>query len=95
MAKRPTDEMFKDGINISKHVAYCKQHERLMEIVDQRMLQIENIEDDHLFENCFSSIMELGIACTAELPHKRKNVSEVCAELQAARVAYQRGVMHR
>lgn len=44
MGRRPTDEMFKDGINISK-LAEAHLNGRRMEIVDRRLLLHEYVED--------------------------------------------------
>lgn len=81
--KRPTDELFRDGIDISKY-SERHFHGRLMEIVDRTLLLHESNEHNLAFQDCLSCVIGIGLSCTSEQPQKRKKMSSVCMELQAA-----------
>ncbi|XP_058216892.1 LRR receptor-like serine/threonine-protein kinase EFR [Rhododendron vialii] len=84
--KRPTDESFTNGQSLHE---FCKLAfpERVMEVVDPRMLLEEPIEVDNEDRNeiirqskireCVISLVRIGIACFAESPGKRMNVKDV------------------
>ncbi|KAF7133061.1 hypothetical protein RHSIM_Rhsim09G0174700 [Rhododendron simsii] len=84
--KRPTDELF--TIRQSLH-EFCKEAlpERVMEIVDSRMLLVEptDAENDAQKERfrrdktreCSVSLVRIGIACSAESPSERMNIKDV------------------
>ncbi|XP_058181796.1 probable LRR receptor-like serine/threonine-protein kinase At3g47570 isoform X2 [Rhododendron vialii] len=84
--KRPTDELF--TIRQSLH-EFCKVAlpERVMEIVDSRMLLVEptEVENDAQKERvrrdkireCSVSLVRIGIACSAESPSERMNIKDV------------------
>ncbi|KAG5512730.1 hypothetical protein RHGRI_038871 [Rhododendron griersonianum] len=88
--KRPTDELF--TIRQSLH-EFCKVAllERVMEIVDSRMLleepteaendaQKERVRRDKIRE-CSVSLVRIGIACSAESPSERMNIKDVIIRL--------------
>ncbi|XP_058181813.1 probable LRR receptor-like serine/threonine-protein kinase At3g47570 [Rhododendron vialii] len=84
--KRPTDELF--TIRQSLH-EFCKEAlpERVMEIVDSRMLLVEPIEAENdaqkervrrdKIRECSVSLVRIGIACSAESPSERMNIKDV------------------
>ncbi|XP_058181803.1 probable LRR receptor-like serine/threonine-protein kinase At3g47570 [Rhododendron vialii] len=84
--KRPTDELF--TIRQSLH-EFCKEAlpERVMEIVDSRMLLVEPTEAENdaqkervrrdKIRECSISLVRIGIACSAESPSERMNIKDV------------------
>ncbi|KAI3884547.1 hypothetical protein MKX03_019847 [Papaver bracteatum] len=77
--KRPTDDMFKDGLNIHK---FSKMHalpERAFDIVDPRML---------LEFEILASILQIGVLCSSELPSDRLSMNGVIVDVQAVKNQY-------
>ncbi|XP_058181805.1 probable LRR receptor-like serine/threonine-protein kinase At3g47570 [Rhododendron vialii] len=95
--KRPTDELF--TIRQSLH-EFCKVAlpERVMEIVDSRMLLEEPTEAENDAQNerirqakireCLVSLMRIGIACSEESPSKRMNVKDVIIGLMTIKEVF-------
>ncbi|KAG5512722.1 hypothetical protein RHGRI_038863 [Rhododendron griersonianum] len=95
--KRPTDEMF--TVRQSLH-EFCKVAlpERVMEIVDPRMLLEEATEAEKDAQNerirqakireCLVSLMRIGIVCSEESPSKRMNVKDVIIGLMTIKEAF-------
>ncbi|KAM7518977.1 hypothetical protein LguiB_017939 [Lonicera macranthoides] len=89
--KRPTDEMFKDGLNLHEFskMALSKP---LIESIDP-ILQEENANtthnlsdiSDHRVQECLLSILRIGIACSEESPRDRLAISDVLAKLHIIR----------
>ncbi|XP_058181818.1 probable LRR receptor-like serine/threonine-protein kinase At3g47570 [Rhododendron vialii] len=95
--KRPTNGMF--TIRQSLH-EFCKVAlpERVMEIVDPRMLleEANEVEKDTQNERirqakireCLVSLMRIGIACSEESPGKRMNVKDVIIGLMTIKEVF-------
>ncbi|KAJ9167373.1 hypothetical protein P3X46_022032 [Hevea brasiliensis] len=88
--RRPTDEMFKEGINLHNFVKAALP-KRLLQIVDPTLLpkEIANEEcdDDATMEvttnlrQCLVSMLEIGVACSMESPMERMNMADVMNKL--------------
>lgn len=87
--KKPTNAMFKESLNLHNFVCAALP-ERITEIMDPFLFQeIDNWENGSTgscrVQNSLVSILEIGVACSAELPQERRNISNVTAELQSIR----------
>ncbi|XP_077226017.1 receptor kinase-like protein Xa21 isoform X1 [Tasmannia lanceolata] len=103
--KRPTDDMFKDGLNLHKF-AQLSFPDRVMEIPDplslledaeERATNIaENYNDKirHLQE-CLGSLMRIGVVCSAESPRERMEMGDVVKEICSIRNIYLGAGIHR
>jgi serine/threonine protein kinase len=83
--KRPTDEMFVDGLDIRMFA----EHGSYSEIADPVILFRDN--DEQLtakMEDCLNSVFRLGVACSDPVPNSRMNISEVAADLHSIRSRY-------
>ncbi|KAM5557074.1 hypothetical protein ABKV19_024455 [Rosa sericea] len=84
--KRPTDHMFVDGLNLHKFVkmAFC---ERVSEIADSSLVQVGNPSQstNDALEECLSSVLGIGVACSVESPTDRKNIGDAVSELKKIR----------
>lgn len=93
-AKRPTDKLFQGSSNLRNFVEAALPAQAL-EIVDPVLVQ-EQMEEQkstnnslndngtrvsNKFRKCLISILEIGAACSAELPKERLDISDVVAEL--------------
>ncbi|XP_058181408.1 probable LRR receptor-like serine/threonine-protein kinase At3g47570 [Rhododendron vialii] len=101
--KRPIDELF--TIRQSLH-EFCKEAlpERVMEIVDSRMLLVEPTEAEndaqkervrrHKIRECSVSLVRIGIACSAESPGERMNIKDVIIGLMKIKEVFLGGGIH-
>ncbi|CAL5366240.1 unnamed protein product [Camellia sinensis] len=83
--KRPTDEMFKDGLSLHSFVKEALLGS-VSEILDLILFQIEGEEEQSFimsekFVECLSLILEIGVDCSSELPRERTNINDVLAKL--------------
>ncbi|XP_050154684.1 putative receptor-like protein kinase At3g47110 [Malus sylvestris] len=98
--KRPTDDMFKGGMDLHNFVMMALP-ERVEEICDPLLVQIEesssstnprsnrgnhapNDRRKRVVE-CLTSIARVGVACSIAMPRERKDMSNVVAELSLIR----------
>nr|XP_043633400.1 probable LRR receptor-like serine/threonine-protein kinase At3g47570 [Erigeron canadensis] len=87
--KRPTNNLFQDGLNLHGYVAMALP-DRLMEIIEPTLLPIiegENVnhEDDaRKWERLKESVIlltRIGLACSLASPKERMNTSKIIKEL--------------
>ncbi|KAF8040546.1 hypothetical protein BT93_B2696 [Corymbia citriodora subsp. variegata] len=90
--KRPTHDMFKDALNLHD---YCTAAlpERVADIADQPLLSCETEGESSAdalsnqrnisahVQECLVMILEIGVACSAELPRERMKISDVVTKL--------------
>lgn len=96
--RRPSEETFKEGLNLHKYVLISFP-ERPMEIIDPRLffegdgektdLSAKNTRNAgaQMQDFCVPLIM-LGISCSRELPKERMHMNDIIMELNAIRKAY-------
>uniref|UniRef100_A0ACD5UH99 Uncharacterized protein n=1 Tax=Avena sativa TaxID=4498 RepID=A0ACD5UH99_AVESA len=98
--KRPTDEMFKDGLSLYKFVEKSFP-EKIGEILDPRMVPCYGDQDEeagsasdqenHQMARTMSCIVELvkiGLLCAAERPTDRPDMQDVYIEVTAIKEAF-------
>ena len=90
--KRPTDEMFKDDMNLHNFVKTALLAGRLTDIIDQSLgseEMDENVDSSKSKEiECLASLLKVGITCSAYLPRDRKNMREIVLVLFSIRDKY-------
>ncbi|KAK9903726.1 hypothetical protein M0R45_001026 [Rubus argutus] len=92
--KRPTDQMFSGGLNLHNY-AKAVLPDHVTKIADSLVLQggITDIDEAldqggaraKKMEECLTVLFGIGIACSAEFPTNRKNISDVVSELYSIR----------
>ncbi|KAK4579479.1 hypothetical protein RGQ29_029232 [Quercus rubra] len=117
LGKRPTDEMFKDSLNLH-NFAKMALPKRLVQIVDpillsreveekqtstlarednneneiqadEETLDIVNLcQIDANVHKCLVSVLQIGLACSMELPKERMNMEEVTREMHLIKNAF-------
>jgi hypothetical protein len=103
--RRPTDDMFMDGLSIAKYTA-INFPDRILEIVDPKLQQelipcsTDKEDLDPCQENpiaveekglhCLRSMLNIGLCCTKPTPGKRISMQEVAAKLHRIKDAYLR-----
>ncbi|CAN6568954.1 unnamed protein product [Malus baccata var. baccata] len=81
--KRPTDDMFKDGLNLQSFVVNAVP-EHVEEICDPLLLQKEEKnggDQRQKVEECLISLARIGVAYSAAMPRERKDMTIVVSEL--------------
>ncbi|EEF33526.1 serine-threonine protein kinase, plant-type, putative [Ricinus communis] len=95
--KRPTDEMFTEGLSLHNFVNRALP-EQVIKIIDPNMLGMQLSEDatsnhhrnlmnrrkDKLME-CLTPIFEIGLSCSTESPQERMKIGDVVAQLSSVR----------
>ncbi|KAJ9184148.1 hypothetical protein P3X46_007918 [Hevea brasiliensis] len=83
--KRPTNEMFNDSFNLHNYTeaALPDKVEKILDpSIVQEIKEEMSSKDSHVVQECLILIFEIGVACSAELPSERMNITDVTAKLQ-------------
>ncbi|XP_030933289.1 putative receptor-like protein kinase At3g47110 isoform X1 [Quercus lobata] len=90
LGKRPTDKIFKDGLNLHNYAKMAvAQPERLVQIVDPILRSIVNLRQmDAIVHKCLVPILQLGLACSVQSPKERMNMEKVTRILHSIKNAY-------
>jgi LRR receptor-like serine/threonine-protein kinase FLS2 len=79
--KKPTDDIFVGELTFRQWIN-ASLPDRMIEVVDDGLLKTENERDVTITQNVLSSIMELGLRCSEELPHDRVDIKDVLTKLK-------------
>ncbi|GMY10620.1 probable LRR receptor-like serine/threonine-protein kinase At3g47570 isoform X6 [Fagus crenata] len=82
--KKPTDEMFVGEVDMRQWVASFPDR---MDVVDDGLLRIEDGRDVTVMQTILSSLLELGLRCSAELPDERLVIKDVVAKVNKIKLA--------
>ncbi|KAJ1258354.1 hypothetical protein BS78_10G068900 [Paspalum vaginatum] len=86
--KRPTDEMFVDGLNLH-NVTDSMFPDRVAEILDPHMKHEEHqVCDEVWMQRYIIPLVALGLACSMDSPKDRPGMQDVCAKLHAIKEAF-------
>ncbi|CAN1306014.1 Putative receptor-like protein kinase At3g47110 [Linum perenne] len=95
--RRPTDETFKDGLSLHNVVKIAMSKQRTYEVVDPILLDelLRKLTTHHSsseearkdLEELMSSILEIGVACSSDIPEARVSMSEVLSSLTAIKTS--------
>ncbi|CAN1838495.1 Probable LRR receptor-like serine/threonine-protein kinase At3g47570 [Linum perenne] len=100
--KRPTDETFKDGLSLHNIVKSALSKQRTSEVLDPILLNelLRRLTTHHNYattsssdearkdvEKLMSSILEIGVACSSDIPQERVSISEVLSSLIAIKTS--------
>uniref|UniRef100_A0A0D9XTC6 Receptor kinase-like protein Xa21 n=1 Tax=Leersia perrieri TaxID=77586 RepID=A0A0D9XTC6_9ORYZ len=87
--KRPTDGIFRPGLNIRQYVE-PGLHGRVMDVVDMKLVsdsedwvQTPNDSPCRKIFGCLVSLLRLGLSCSHELPSSRMPTGDIVNELNA------------
>ncbi|CAM0150138.1 unnamed protein product [Urochloa decumbens] len=87
--KRPTDELFNNGLSLQKFVGNAFP-QKIREILDPNIIPKFGFEDvnnnlDHekleTMGNCIMQLVKLGLSCSVQAPKDRPTILEVYAEI--------------
>ncbi|XP_050143820.1 probable LRR receptor-like serine/threonine-protein kinase At3g47570 isoform X2 [Malus sylvestris] len=92
--RRPTDDMFKDGLSIHQFTAMAMP-DHAMDIVDPLLLvecEDANVDGSPIqarrLVECSVSVMQIGLSCSATSPSKRMLMDAVVNKLKTIRDSY-------
>ncbi|KAG2556142.1 receptor kinase-like protein Xa21 [Panicum virgatum] len=94
LRKRPTDDMFKDDLNIARFVE-MNFPDRISQIVDPELQEEQqdllqqtsgNMKKESL--ECLLSVLNIGLQCANASPNERMDMQEVAARLRGIKQAY-------
>ena len=96
--KRPTDEMFTNGLNLHRFVSNAFP-QKICEVLDPCIVPISEYGDvdynlDHGnnaiagAESCIVHLMKLGLSCSMETPKDRPAMQDVYAEVITIKEAF-------
>ncbi|KAF6998983.1 hypothetical protein CFC21_015055 [Triticum aestivum] len=86
--KRPTDDMFVDGLSLCK---FCESKfpDRVAEILDPHMAHEEHQGcTEGWIQRYIVPLVALGLSCTVESPKDRPGMKDVCAKLSDIRASF-------
>ncbi|KAJ9160293.1 hypothetical protein P3X46_025707 [Hevea brasiliensis] len=101
--KRPTHDVFTNGLDLHNFVK-AKVPGQVMQVVDPTLFTprivgaataaaaAENMDDDETIEDsiqeCIVSVLQIGLACSIEVPKDRMNMKDVTSKLNAIKDAF-------
>ncbi|CAN6694899.1 unnamed protein product [Malus baccata var. baccata] len=87
--RKPTDEMFVEEMNLRQWIADSLFPDAAIdEVVDAEIVGTEEDGDFVSRRDCLSSVMRLGLACSAALPKERINMKDVVVTLNKIKAKY-------
>ncbi|XP_026437530.1 putative receptor-like protein kinase At3g47110 [Papaver somniferum] len=86
--KRPTANMFKDGLTLHSFAKTALIADRIIQIVDHTLVLLQNGERKAKFCKALTEIIKLGVTCSIESPKERMEMELVVKELQSIKNVY-------
>ncbi|KAJ4844100.1 hypothetical protein Tsubulata_106490, partial [Turnera subulata] len=97
--KRPTHDMFKDGLNLHEFGKVAlSEEERLPYILDPMLFQETfggNMNRNKRVKDCLIGIFEIGVCCSIEFTEGRMNMRDATTELMSIRSKLERPAIRR
>ncbi|PWA36711.1 leucine-rich repeat protein [Artemisia annua] len=80
--KKPTDDMFNDGLNLHKF-AYMALPDHVNDVIYDDAIVLQSTEANaKKVEECLVAIIKIGVSCSADSPPQRMKIEIVVNELQ-------------
>jgi len=89
IAKKPTDEIFKEGVSMNKFVSYMDE-KKLLKVVDQRLINYYsdgNPDLMHKAEESIAAVMRVGLSCVSYHPKDRWTMREALSKLHGIKLS--------
>ncbi|KAF2939641.1 hypothetical protein DAI22_03g210900 [Oryza sativa Japonica Group] len=92
-SKRPTDPMFRDGLDIVTFVQSNVEHQ-ILHVVDPYLndecknFAEANMVSENAVHQCLTSLLYVALSCTHSVPSERKNMKEIASRLHAIKTSY-------
>ncbi|KAL0415413.1 UNVERIFIED_CONTAM: putative LRR receptor-like serine/threonine-protein kinase [Sesamum latifolium] len=85
---RPTSDVLSHHTSLHNFVVTRLELDRVVEIVDPLVLQKKHHIMNSSISRCVTSVLEIGVACSRELPQGRMTTTNVVNELEQIRIAF-------
>eukprot|EP01018_Ginkgo_biloba_P016753 Gb_28309 [translate_table: standard] len=87
--RRPTDDMFVEGLNVQKWVTGHFPN-RMAEVVDNNLLSVSVESEDSRSRviKCASELIRVGLACTQDSPRERPTMGDVVERMEIIRAEF-------
>ncbi|XP_061947048.1 probable LRR receptor-like serine/threonine-protein kinase At3g47570 [Populus nigra] len=86
--KRPTDSMFKDGLELHSYVKIALP-DRVVDVADPKLLtEVDQGKGTDQIVECLISISKIGVFCSEKFPKERMDISNVVAELNRTKANF-------
>lgn len=91
--KRPTDPMFKDGLDIVNFVCSSLPHQ-LFDVIDHHLIQERgelseaSMVPENAIYQCLVSLLRVALACSCSLPNERLNMKQVASKMHEISNSY-------
>ncbi|GKB87013.1 kinase-like domain-containing protein [Tanacetum coccineum] len=80
--KKPTDDIFNEGLSIHKF-AYMALSDHVTDVIDDDVIVLQSTEANaHKMDECLASTLKMGVTCSLDSPPQRMNIKDVVRELQ-------------
>ncbi|XP_059462689.1 receptor kinase-like protein Xa21 [Corylus avellana] len=83
--KKPTDDMFVEELTLRQWIN-ASLSDKILEVVDDGLMRTENGQNATVMQSVLSSIIELGLKCSEELPDERVDIKDVLVKLKKIQV---------
>lgn len=91
--KRPTDPIFKDGLDIVNFVSSNFPHQ-IPDVIDvhlkeefKEFAEARIVSEDPVYL-CLVSLLQIALSCTRQFPSERANMRETASKIQAIKASY-------
>ncbi|GJZ92655.1 leucine-rich repeat protein [Tanacetum coccineum] len=80
--KKPTDDMFYEGLSIHKF-AYMALPDHVIDVIDDDVIVLQSTEANaKKVEECLAATIKIGVSCSMDSPPQRMKIEMVVNELQ-------------
>ncbi|GKC96255.1 hypothetical protein Tco_1161697, partial [Tanacetum coccineum] len=80
--KKPTDDMFSDGLSLHKF-AYMALPDHVVDVIDDDTIVLQSTEANaNKVEKCLVATIKIGVSCSVDSPPQRMKIEIVVNELQ-------------
>ncbi|GJX90521.1 kinase-like domain-containing protein [Tanacetum coccineum] len=79
--KKPTDDMFNDGLSLHKF-AYMALPDHVINVIDNDAIVLQSTEANAIkVEECMAATIKIGVSCSVDSPPQRMKIEIVVNEL--------------
>ncbi|GJX94163.1 kinase-like domain-containing protein [Tanacetum coccineum] len=80
--KKPTDDMFNDGLSLHKF-AYMALPDHVIDVIDDDAIVLQSTEANaKKVEECLAATIKIGVSCSVDSPPQRMKIEIAVNELQ-------------
>lgn len=93
IGKRPTDPMFKDGLDI---VNFVESHfpDQVLYVIEDHLIEEcrdfseTSTESENMVHQIFVSLLQVALSCVCSSPNERLDMKQVASKMQEIKTSY-------